>query len=223
MISIILNTYDTTRVQRHMTQQCIAAIRKYTDGEYELIIVDNEPTLNFYHEYDIYKPYTYIEVTPKENVYASYNRGAKAAKGDILMFIQNDVFVHERTINKLAAYLKEWDMAFPQQYPITRDDVRQINQLEDGWIAHVGWRDAGLLAITREAFERSGGWDERFHNLLGEAAFYSRCDKAGVSWTDRTNAFITHIMAGNNLAKDEGLYNEEMDHDAELLKELSDD
>lgn len=220
MISIILNTWDTSRVQRHMTQQCIACIRKYTDGDYELIIVDNEPTMDFYHEYDVYKPYTYIKVEPKENVYASYNRGAKAAKGDILMFIQNDVFVHERTINKLAKYLEEWEMAFPQQYPITREDVLDIYQVPDGGVAEVGQRDAGLLAIRRDAFERAGGWDDRLHNLLGERAFYARCDNASVSWTDRTNAFITHIMAGNNLQKEKDLYNDEMSHDAQLIEEF---
>lgn len=202
-----------------MTQQCIACIRKYTDGDYELIIVDNEPTMGFYHEYDIYKPYTYIQVTPKENVYASYNRGAAVAKGEILMFIQNDVFVQERTINKLATYLNDYDMAFPQQFPISREDVLKIYEVKDGQPTHIGQRDAGLLAIRREAFDRAGGWDDRFHNLLGEAAFYARCDNAGVSWIDRTNAFISHIMAGNNLTKETGLYNEEMAHDAKLLQE----
>ncbi len=219
MVSIILNTYDTTRVQRHMTQQCIAAIRKYTGCEYELIIVDNEPTMDFYHEYDVYKPYNYIKVDPKENVYASYNRGAEAAKGDILMFIQNDVFVHEGTIEKLAKYLEEWEMAFPQQYPFTREQVEGIYKVKDGGVTEVGQRDAGLLAITREAFDRTGGWDDRFHNLLGERAFYTKCEDVSVSWTDRTNAFITHIMAGNNLQKVPEDYNKEMDHDSDLIKE----
>lgn len=218
MISIILNTYDTTRVQRHMTQQCIACIRKYTEGDYELIIVDNEPTMGFYHEYDIYKPYTLIEVTPKETVYASYNRGAKAAKGDILMFIQNDVFVHERTINKLAAYLEEFDVAFPQQYPVTREEMVAIHNTPDGTLTEIGQRDAGLLAITRKAFKKSGGWDGRYHNLLGEAGYYHRLDEAGISWIDRTNAVVTHIMAANNLSKDTELYNKEMAHDATLLE-----
>lgn len=217
MISIILNTYDHTRVQRHMTQQCIASICKYTDGDYELIIVDNEPTMDFYHEYDIYKPYEYIKVEPKLNVYESYNLGAKRAKGDILMFIQNDVFVHERTINKLAKYLEEYDVAFPQQYPITRQEMTKIMQTPDGASTEIGWRDAGLLAITREAFDKTGGWDGRFHNLLGEAGFYHRIDEVGLSWTDRTNAVITHIMAANNLSKDAGTYNREMEHDAKIL------
>lgn len=222
MISIILNTYDTERVQRHMTQQCIANIRKWTDPDehpYELIIVDNEPTMDFYHEYGVYEPWTLIKVDPKESVYASYNRGAAAAQGDILMFIQNDVFVHDRTINKLAIYLEEWDVAFPQQYPITREDVVGIQKVKDGGVTEVGQRDAGLLAITAEAFKKSGGWDARYNNLLGEKAFFARLDKNHLSWTDRTNAFITHIMAGNNLRKDPAVYNAEMEHDSNLLKE----
>lgn len=218
MNSIILNSYSPNKAQRHMDMECIAEIRKYTDGDYEIIIIDNNQTHKFRDDYGVLAPYTLIE-QENTNVYASYNKGASIAKGDKLFFIQSDVYVHERTINKLAYYLDEYDMAFPQQIPISREDVLRIYGLHEGELAHIGQRDAGLLAITREAFDRAGGWDDRFHNLLGEAAFYSRCDNAGVSWVDRTNAFISHIMAGHNLTKGEELYNAEMEHDAKLLQE----
>ena len=218
MMSIILNSYDPTKAQRHMSMQCIADIRKYTDGDYEIIIIDNDQSHRFRDDYGVLAPYTLIE-QENTNVYESYNRGAELAKGDQLFFIQSDVYVHERCINKLSKYLEEYEMAFPQQVPISRNDVQKIYELKDGELAHVGQRDAGLLAIRRDAFERAGGWDDRFHNLLGEAAFYSRCGNADVTWVDRTNAFISHIMAGNNLRKDDELYNKEMAHDAELLKE----
>lgn len=218
MISIILNSYSPNKAQRHMDMECIAEIRKYTDGDYEIIIVDNDQTHRFRDDYGVLAPYTLIE-QENTNVYESYNKGAEIAKGDELYFIQSDVYVHERTINKLSKYLEEYDMAFPQQIPMTREDVLKIYQLKDGELAHIGQRDAGLLAIRREAFEKAGGWDDRFHNLLGEAAFYARCGNAGVTWTDRTNAFISHIMAGNNLRKDDSVYNVEMDHDAKLLEE----
>jgi hypothetical protein len=216
--SVILNAYDTDMAQRHMTMACLAAIRKFTDGDYEIIVVDNEPIAPIRDEYKVLAPLNKIEV-PLETVYASYNRGAAAAKTDKLFFIQSDVFVHELTLNKLSVYLDEWDMVFPQQIPISREDVKGIYIIHDGDMTHIGQRDAGLLGITRDAFDRTGGWDERFRNLLGEAAFYSRCDDARVTWIDRTNAFITHIMAGNNLRKEAGLYNEEMAHDAKLLEE----
>lgn len=224
MTSIILNSYNPTRAHLHMTMECMAEITKYTDPPYELIVVDNKPdnldkVLEIRDDYGVLKPYTYILNETNQTVYRSYNQGAEVAQYDNLVFIQSDVFCHYRTINKLVQYLEKFDVAFPQQVPITRDDVEQIRKVMDGEPTHIGGRDAGMMAITKEAFERAGKWDDRFHNLLGEAAFYTRMDRAGVTWTDCTNAFITHIMAGNNLTKEDGLYNTEMDHDAELLKE----
>lgn len=218
MISIILNSYNPTRAHLHTTMACLAAIRKFTDPEYEIIVVDNTPELKIRDDYGVLEPYTLIQNQDNHTVYESYNQGAAVAKGDKLMFIQSDVFVNDRTINKLAEYLDEADIAFPQQVPISRKDYLAAVAISDGFPTDIGWRDAGLLAITRKAFDKVGGWDGRFRNLLGEKAFYLKCDEAGLIWTCQTNAFITHIMAGSNLAKEEGLYNEEMDFDAQLMR-----
>lgn len=218
--SIILNAYDTDKAQRHMTIACIGEIVRFTDPEYELIVVDNEPQWVIRDDYKVFPPYDLVEVNPKLTVYESYNLGAARATTDYLFFIQNDVFVHERTLNKLMNYLyfHNWEMVFPQQIELSREDTIKVRDTKDGEQTHVGWRDAGLVGIKRNAFERAGGWDGRFRNLLGEAAFFARCDNARVSWTDRTNAFISHIKAGNNLRKPEDLYGEEMGFDAELFE-----
>lgn len=219
MISIILNSWSPLKSQRHMDMACIADIRRFTDAEVEIIIVDNDQTHRFRDDYGVLAPYQLLEF--KGNVYESYNYGAKHATGDKLMFIQNDVFVHERAIDKLAVYLDDWDVCYPQQLELSRDQIKQIYDTPDGEQVGFGWRDAGLLAITREAFDKSGGWDERFHNLLGERAYYHRIDAAGLSWTDQTNAIVTHIKAGTNLSKPDEIYNQEMAHDAEIIKEFN--
>lgn len=228
MISIILNSYNPTRTHLHMTMACLAAITKFTDDPYEIIVIDNapenlidtsDPIFKIRDDYKVLHPYTYVLNKENQNVYHCYNQGAELAKYDKLVFIQSDVYCHERTINKLVKYLDEWDMAFPQQVPVSRQDVKDIYKVNDGVLTRIGARDAGMLAITKEAFTRTGGWDDRFHNLLGEAAFFARCANAKVDWTDQTNAFITHLMAGNNLQKEEGLYNKEMHYDSKLLKE----
>lgn len=218
MFSVILNSYDPTQWQRHMTMACLAAIRKFTDMPYEIIVVDNVPKYRIRDEYEVLEPYTLIENKKNQTVYHCYNQGAEAAKYDKIFFIQNDVYVHERTLNKLADYLDNFEMVFPQQAPISREDVKRVYGVSPPELTHIGWRDAGLIGMTKDAFTRSGGWDDRFKNLLGEKAFYYRCDEAGVSWTDRTNAFITHIMAGNNLSKKKGLYDDQMDHDMALIE-----
>lgn len=219
MISIILNSYSPKKYQRHSDMACIADIRRFTDTEVEIIIIDNDQTHRFRDDYGVLSPYLLVENKENRNVYASYNQGATLATGDKLMFIQNDVFVHEGTIDKLAVYLDSWDVCYPQQLELTRAQVKQIYDTPDGEPVGFGWRDAGLLAITREAFDKSGGWDDRFSNLLGEAAYYSKIDTAGLTWTDQTNALITHIKAGTNLSKEDELYNQEMAHDAILLEE----
>lgn len=217
--SVILNAYDTNMAQRHMTMACLAAIRKFTDMPYEIIVVDNAKQSEIRDEYKVLNVDLKIELPNRTTVYDSYNIGARSANSDVFMFIQSDVFVHERTLNKLLVYLERFDVAFPQQVPISREDVKKIYGLEDGQDTEIGQRDAGLIAMRRSAFEKCGGWDARFRNLLGEAAFFHRWNVNSISWTDRTNAFISHIMAGNNLQKDEATYNAEMDFDAKLLKE----
>lgn len=219
MISIILNCYSPTKQQRHMDMACLGAIRKFTDPDYEIIVVDNSPDdWAIRDEYGVLAPYHLIRNAENQTVYHSYDQGAQVAKGEYLVFVQSDVYVHERTINKLCKYLEEYDVAFPQQIPISRADVLQIYALRDGELAHVGQRDAGMIAMRKDSYFKCGGWPVEYHNLLGEAAFFARWDAAGLSWVDRTNAFITHIMAGNNLLKNPELYNEEMHHDAELLR-----
>lgn len=218
MISIILNSYSPKKSDRHADMACIADIRRFTDAEVEIIIIDNDQSHRFRDDYGVLAPYILVENAENKNVYASYNQGAALAKGDILMFIQNDVYVHDRAIDKLAVYLKDWDVAYPQQLELARKDVYKIHNTPDGGQAGFGWRDAGLLAITREAFDKTGGWDDRFENMLGEAAFYAKIDDAGLSWTDQTNAIVTHVKAGTNLSKDDGLYNQQMEHDAAILQ-----
>lgn len=218
MFSVILNSYNPDRVSLHTTMACLAAIRKFTDEPYEIIVVDNTPDLKIRDDYHVLEPYTLIQNTENHTVYESYNQGAAVAQYDKLVFIQSDVFCHEQTINKLVKYLDEWDVAFPQQVPISRADVKQIYTVADGEATHIGGRDAGMIAITKAAFEKCGGWDGRFKNLLGEKAFFIRWDRAGLTWTDRTNCFITHIMAGTNLGKEPGHYNDEMSYDAELIR-----
>lgn len=219
MISVIYNSFSPTKAHTHMLIASMASVREFTDGDYEIIVVDNVPIHRIRDDYGVLAPFTLIENQENKNVYESYNQGAAVAKGDYLVFIQQDVFCNERTINKLVEYLKEYDVAYPQQIELTREAVKKIYDTPDGEPTEGGWRDAGMLAITREAFDKSGGWPEEFHNLLGEAAYYQIIDTAGLSWTPKTNAIITHIKAGNNLLKEAGAYNEEMAHDAKILKE----
>jgi hypothetical protein len=45
--SVILNRWDMTKVSAHMSMACLAAIRKFTDEPYEIIVVNNTSTTEY--------------------------------------------------------------------------------------------------------------------------------------------------------------------------------
>jgi len=218
--SIILNSYNPNLFHAQMTMACIAAIKKFTDEEdYELIIVDNAPKdmiRDDYHIWNLDKD-KYILSEEDLGVYGAYNAGAEFAEGKYLVFIQSDVFVHEDWLPRLIEAIENgFDYVFPQQIPLTRKQVKSLytSKQED---IKFGQRDAGMVMFKKDSFWKTGGWDARF-KCFGETAMWVNANEAGLQWTDKTGAIITHIMAATNHSKDSKLWNKEQGNDAKLLK-----
>ena len=226
-VSIICSTFNNTRTATHMSMLCLDHIRKFTDPPYQLIVIDPIPKFPIRDDYKTLQlendPDTIWAKFPTDIGYtAGMNKGAELATGEVLVFIQNDVFVREGWLKDMLWYIEtsRWDVVFPDQVPRTREYVehsylRQHDDLE----AMRGGRDAGLMMITKSAFERCGGWNPEM-TLLAERDFYERMDRVGLKWTDTNKVFITHIMAATNLErldKNPQEYEERMSKDAGVL------
>lgn len=201
LTSIIMCCFDFTRTLRHTTMASVGNIRRFTDEEdYELIIIDNVPKFPLRDDYKVLHLETVKMVTHDTDIgyYASLNEGASLAKGKYLCFIQPDIFVHEGWLRNMTYYLDNGiaEAAFPDQFPKTREHIKSTYTMSFEEARKWGGREAGCLLITREAFDRTGGWDDRLHNEFGEAAFYNRMGKAGVNWTAAGKSLVTHITAG---------------------------
>lgn len=199
--SIILTCYNQSRTQTHMSMACIANVTKFTDVEdYELIVVDESPKFPIRDDYKVLKIDKHIITTGKSYTQAM-NHGVEWANGEILVFLQNDVFVHESWLPKMRQYIENhgYEAVFPDQVPRSREYVKQTYTrpvLDPESLK--GSRDAGCLMITKEAFHRTGGWNES-KTLLAEKDFYERMGRANVRWTDTNKTIITHICAATNL------------------------
>ena len=226
-VSIIVTCFNGSKVSKHMTMVCLDHIRKFTDeGDYELIVMDPTP------KYPITDDYKTLLLDKKHNAKhmvldkdigytACMNLGAREAKYPILVFLQNDVFVREGWLKDMLFYIKEgWEAVFPDQVPRHRSYITEsYKRPHDHLDSMTGGRDAGCLMITKEAFDRTGGWDEEL-SLLAERDFYQRMGKGGVRWTDTNKVFITHIMAGTNmqlLVEDPKEYDKRMKADGDKL------
>lgn len=221
-VSIIMTTFIQNPLQAHMTMAAIANITRYTDSkDYELILMSDSEKFPVRDDYHVLKIDTYSK-TFGWGYTKSMNEGAKLAKHDILVFIQNDVFVWEGWLDNMRYYIDK-DIAecvFPDQCPRDREFVKKSYELSFEEAQKYGSRDAGCVMITKEAFERTGGWNEEL-SLLAEKDFYQRLGKANVNLTDTCKVMISHIMAATNLNRlheKPQEYGKMMSDDAEKLK-----
>jgi GT2 family glycosyltransferase len=191
-----MTAYDKDGAMRLVTSAVLGNIQKYTDrNDYELIFIDDKTASSVedlnerYHNISIDKR---INVTEDIGISACRNLGAK--KSDPMTkyfcFIDNDVFVWEGWLPKLRSYLEsgKWDAIYPHQGSTTREFVKESYKKEGR-----GNDDAGLILITREAFELTEGWDENFESVYHDLAFRKRMAAAGLSAWCTNQVLITHL------------------------------
>lgn len=199
LTSIIMTCYNQEPFQAHMTMAALANITRYTNPKsYELILMSDSEKFPVRDDYHVLKIDRY-ERTNGLSYTQSMNKGAKLAKGEYLCFIQNDVFVWGDWLEDLKEYVLRnmADCVIPDQVPRSYEEVEKIRLL-DYEEAMFGSRDEGLIFITREAFKRTGGFNESL-TLLQARDFYERMANNSVRQIDTCKVIISHIMAATNL------------------------
>ena len=103
---------------------------------------------------------------------AARNRGAAAARGDVLMFVDSDVAVASDALpGMLELFASESDVSAVfgayDEAPPEPNFMSQYRNLSHSYVHQTGTRDAvtfwaGLGAVRAGAFRTVGGFDERF-------------------------------------------------------------
>ena len=234
--SIIFTAYDSTQLLRQISCLALQSIMKYTDDkDYELIFMDTIPSGCENHlRFD--DAYNCIELNQRPDrrwiqrledeegdpgQYEMYNIGATYASGDLLCFYQNDVFVTEGWLPTLRYYIEKdmADVVFPDQGGRKRQEMLDSYDLTPEE-AIGGERNAGLILMTREAFDKSGGWDGRIKLNYGEKRFYSDLEETGARLLTTYKTRIMHIASATNWDKktrDVDLFNKQTDISTEAL------
>jgi GT2 family glycosyltransferase len=182
----------------HTARYLIQAWQAYRDSKVvEFIIVDNgsgDHTPKLLGDY-LEKMNNLRVITNESNqgFPIACNQGARKAKGDVLLFLNNDVISYGDYVAKLLEVMGDDILAGPE-----------LNQHNTGWnmfgavtVPYIaGW----CLALTKATYEALGGFDER----------YSPCDyedmdlcytasKAGLNLT-RLELPIRHVSGGSAMA-----------------------
>ncbi len=109
MISIIVCTYNR---EKYIYECLKRLITNKTYSDWELLVIDNNSTDNTLTEIkrfeQDFKPQNYRYVLEKQQGLSfARNRGIKEAKGEWIVFLDDDAFVGENYINQLNEYILE--------------------------------------------------------------------------------------------------------------------
>lgn len=234
LTSIIVTAYDFNQTLRNITLQAMESIIKYTDeGEYEIVFIDTIPTgargLRWWDGYKIlqmgerddrrwYKFYEDEEGDPGQ--YACYNKGVEHAKGELLCFYQNDVFVPEGWLTNMRWYIDHgYDVVMPDQYPRTRAEVKEAYGLEfDSEEAKKGTRDAGLFLMTRDAYKKLGGWNEKIMNNYGEKDLFDGFGEHNLKHVCTKKVMVLHVKHAVGWIKDREKYEKDKTTSSQIIQ-----
>ncbi|GBD88055.1 hyaluronan synthase [bacterium BMS3Abin03] len=209
IVSIIIPTIN----QVEFTRQCIESIEKFTDVEYEIIVVDNASTDNTIEEVRKYSNVKIIRNSENRGFPKAINQGIKAAKGKYILIANNDIVVTEGWLNRMIEIAKGDDsigLVGPisnsvSWYQIDKDakyntleemhtyaeKVKEKNKNKTEEFPRIAFLCA---LIKREVTDKIGGLDERFSpGNYEDDDFCLRAQLAGYKTVIAKDVFIHHF------------------------------
>lgn len=202
--SIIIPTFNGLP----LLKDCVASIRRHTEGvPHEVIVVDNgstDGTVNFC----LQERLAFVSLPANAGFPAACNYGLRAAGGDALLLLNNDILVTPGWLELLLACLESAEdvgMVGPlTNYASGKQQIREpFTHIDDMAARYNGhnpskWREARrligfCLLFKRELVERIGVLDERFSPGHYEDDDYClRARKAGFRLLIAGDAFVFH-------------------------------
>src|SRR5437764_1821103 len=202
LASIVILAWGKPPVRARSLATLQAALGDDLATRFELVLVDNDSPDDTAELFAAWEDRATVVYLPRnENFSGGCNAGARAASGEILIFLNNDTEVDEGVIEALAEQVKEPGVGAA--------GVRLLSP--DGWIRHGGvvWKEYRLtlpyhlfhhspgdlpmagaafdldcvtgacLAMPRELFFELGGFDETFVNGLEDVDLCIKTRVAG--------------------------------------------
>lgn len=194
LVSIIIPMKDQSKISRRCFESIYA---KFPKSKFEIIVIDNgskeSETENLFEEYEQKDNFRVIHIDSEFNFSYLNNEGAKQARGDYLLFLNNDTeMIQEDTLDWMVGYASQKHVGCVGAkllYPDKRVQHAGVVLGFGGVAGHIyvanSYQDNGLfgrltmpydytavtaacLMISKCKFEEIGGFDEKLKVALND-------------------------------------------------------
>jgi GT2 family glycosyltransferase len=149
-VSIIIPCFLIDEQLKSLTSQCIKNIKKQTKGNYEIIIVNNG-SLPKYNKFLFSLADIYVANLKNKGNAVAWNQGVQLARGEYLVFMDNDVKVQKGWLEPLLKILNRQDVGAALPISKCKEDINYQQRL-----------DGFCWAIRKEIFDEIGGVSEEY-------------------------------------------------------------
>jgi GT2 family glycosyltransferase len=204
MVSIIIPVFN----QHEMTEECITAVREHTHN-YELVIVDNGSTPPIHPPFSGFIETTLIRNEENLGFPKAVNQGIRAAKGDVIILLNNDVIVTPGWAISLSSWLEDFAIVGPvtnycaglQKVMLPPYECREELDKEAAFLAkdnegmgqEVNWVIGFCMAFRKTLFDEIGPFDDSIWPCSGEEVdFCLRAKQAGHKTGIAQDVYVHH-------------------------------
>jgi GT2 family glycosyltransferase len=207
-------------------QRFLPAVTKTTYPSFEIIIADNaseDKTADWVNEN--FPLCRVVKLDKNYGYCGGNNRAAKQAKGDILIFLNNDAEPKSDWLNGLDESFKNPDVGVVQPkiksvenpdyfeyagaaggfidkmgYPFCRGRIFDYVEKDRGQYdtsSEIFWASGAAIAVRKNLFESLGGFDEDFEFHMEEIDFCWRTHKLGFKVFYQPDSIVYHLGGGS--------------------------
>ena len=198
--SVVLLVYIGKPSAIPMTYKCIKLAREKTKIDYELVIV--ETCSEYFKGYCDVHIYEKNRTTPT----ISCNRGLRAARGEFVVLLTNDVYVEEGWLERLYECFEKHSDCGASTLASTQFNHSIENKIEEG-----NWFSVAML--PKKLLDRLGYMDEEFTGVFDDTDLLMRMYKLGYKMYRNFNCVVEHLIRATrgddteNFIKNRILYN----------------
>jgi glycosyltransferase involved in cell wall biosynthesis len=173
MVSVIIPVYNSA----DSIGRCLDSIFRSDYNNFEVLIVDDYSRDDSIAEAEHFDC-RIIRQPSNRGAAAARNRGSREANGQILFFLDADVFVDKGTLTFIVEDLAENDLASAVigVYAIAQEIEGFFSQYQTLFTIfnheqskrYIGWFWTAMGAVKRDAFEDTGGFNEKYVGASAE-------------------------------------------------------